>query len=155
MASKTESKPLFTLPVVLVAAIAIALGGAMWYFERGNAVRPQGPVLTDTAKAYVRNLKLDGVTMKATENAVHQQLVEIEGNITNAGDRHVKSVLLSCVFYDAYGQVVLKERVEIVRARTGGIQPNERKMFRLPFDTLPASWNQGMPQLVIAEIVFG
>ncbi|MBL8220676.1 MAG: hypothetical protein JNL62_15705, partial [Bryobacterales bacterium] len=59
------------------------------------------------------------------------------------------------IFYDPYGQVVLKDRVEIVRVKTGGIQPGETKPFRLPFDTLPASWNQDMPQLVIAEIVFG
>ena len=51
--------------------------------------------------------------------------------------------------------MVLKERVEIVRGRLGGLKPGETKDFRLPFDNLPQSWNQGMPQLVIAEIVFG
>src|SRR5262249_21912055 len=102
-----------------------------------------------------RNLKLADVTMKATESAVHAQLVEIEGQITNAGDRALKSVLLYCIFYDAYNQVVLKEKVEIIKAKFGGIKPGETKTFRLPFDTLPGSWNQSMPQLVIAEIIFG
>jgi hypothetical protein len=155
VASKPPSKPLFSLPVVLTAALVLAIGGGVWYLERGRGEPEKGPVLTADAKAYVRNLGLSGVSMKATENAIHQAVIEIEGKITNNGDRHLKSVRLSCIFHDAYGQVVLKERVEIVRARLGGLKPGETKEFRLPFDSLPQSWNQGMPQLVIAEIIFG
>jgi hypothetical protein len=61
---------------------------------------------------------------------------------------------LTCVFYDRYGQIVLRERSSIVRAKDGGLKPGETKPFRLPFDSLPESWNQGMPQLVIGQIVF-
>ena len=93
--------------------------------------------------------------MKATENAIGQQVVEIVGNIRNDGDRELKSVSVQCLFFDAYGQVVLRERVEIVRAKLGGLKPGETKPFRLPFDNLPQSWNQAMPQLVIAGITFG
>lgn len=154
MASK-EEKSLFTVPVMLVAAIGIAVGGVVWYLERGPAPDAKGPVLTADAKSYVKHLKLSGVEMKATDAAMNIRVVEIVGNIKNDGDRPLKSVLLNCIFYDPYGQVVLKDRVEIVRAKTGGIKPGETKSFRLPFDTLPQSWNQGMPQLVIAQIVFG
>lgn len=154
MASK-ESKSLLSLPVVLVAAIGIAVGGVLWYLERGPAPEAKGPVLTVDAKSYVKHLKLSDVEMKATEAAMNIRVIEIVGNIKNDGDKPLRSVLLNCIFYDPYGQVVLKDRVEIVRAKTGGIQPGETKSFRLPFDTLPGSWNQGMPQLVIAAIVFG
>ena len=83
-----------------------------------------------------------------------QTLVEILGNITNFGDRDLASVEVNCVFYDSYGQVVLRERVPIVRRDRGGIKPGETKDFRLAFDTIPESWNQALPQLVIARIVF-
>ena len=154
-ATKSKESPLFSLPMVLFVAMAIALGGGFWYLEKSGPPEPKGPVLTPEAKAYTRQLTLNEVSMKATENAIHQAVVEIEGNITNTGNRHLRSVLLSCIFYEAYGQIILKERVEIVRARSGGIKPGETKSFRLPFDNLPGSWNQRMPQLVIAEIIFG
>ncbi len=154
MASKADTRPLIGLPVILVAMVGIALAGGFWYLERAAKTPAKGPVLTSDAKAYTRNLKLSEVDMKATESAAHQMLVEITGKIGNAGDRKLRSVLVSCIFYDGYGQVVLKERVEIVKARIGGLAPGETKPFRLPFDTLPGSWNQGLPQLVIAEIVF-
>jgi hypothetical protein len=154
VASKPESKPLISLPMILVICLGIAIAGGIWVLER-NPAGPSQPVLTPEAKAYVRNLKLSGVEMKAAESAVKLQLVEIVGNIGNAGDRPLKSVQIQCIFYDPYGQVVLKERVEIVRAKSGGLKPGETKSFRLPFDSLPGSWNQGLPQLVIAQIVFG
>jgi hypothetical protein len=36
----------------------------------------------------------------------------------------------------------------------GGLKPGETKSFRLPFDAVPAGWNQQMPNLVIAGIDF-
>jgi hypothetical protein len=39
-------------------------------------------------------------------------------------------------------------------AGNGGLKPGETKSFRLPFDDLPDSWNQAMPQLVIAGVKF-
>jgi hypothetical protein len=93
--------------------------------------------------------------MKATDNALGQTLVEITGRITNAGDRPVERVVLQCVFYDPYSQVIARELVAIVRARDGVLFAGETRRFRLPFDELPDTWNQVMPQLVIAEIRFG
>jgi hypothetical protein len=51
--------------------------------------------------------------------------------------------------------VVLRERVPIVSRKIGGLAPGEIKNFRLAFDNIPESWNQALPQLVIAQIVFG
>jgi hypothetical protein len=66
----------------------------------------------------------------------------------------VENVILQCIFYDPYSQVIARELVPIVRARDGVLYPSETRAFRLAFDTLPETWNQTMPQLVIAEIRF-
>ena len=50
--------------------------------------------------------------------------------------------------------VNLRERVAIVGRRTGTLSPADKKGFRLAFDSIPESWNQTMPDLVIAGIVF-
>jgi len=64
-------------------------------------------------------------------------------------------VEINCVFYDPYGQLVLRERVTVVGRRTGPLAPGDKKSFRLAFDNIPESWNQQLPALVIAQIVFG
>jgi hypothetical protein len=130
------------------------LGGAAFlYLERSKPASQDLP-LTPEAKAYVRNLKLSDVDMKATESYFKQVVVEISGKIENAGDRDLSVVEIYCVFYDAYGQLVLRKRLPIVSQRMGGLKPGETKSFRLPFDEIPESWNHAMPQLVIAGIKF-
>jgi hypothetical protein len=92
--------------------------------------------------------------MRAHESYLKQEVVEITGKITNTGDRVLDSVEIVCVFYDPYGQVILRERVAIVSRKMGKLAPGESKPFRLAFDNVPESWNQAMPQMVIAAIDF-
>ncbi len=141
------------LPLVMVGLL-LAVGAVSFWFLvlRERDLSPAE--LTPEAKDYVRNLQLSGVQMKAAESYLKQAVVEIVGKIANAGDRTLRQVDLNCVFYDPYGQLVLRERVTIVKARTGGFKPGQAVGFRLPFDNIPESWNQAMPQLVIAHVRF-
>jgi hypothetical protein len=144
------------LPVVIVSVLVIVIGVAAWFLLlRGNGRPAQPNALTPEAKAYVRNLGLAEVEMKAKENALGGTLVEITGKLTNKGSQTLRAVDLNCIFYDPYNQAVLRERVPIVRYKAGtGLQPGETRSFRLPFDAIPTGWNQSLPQLVIAAIEF-
>jgi hypothetical protein len=134
---------------VLAVAVALA-GGLLWFVTRPKPAESTS-TLSGDAKAYVRNLKLSEVTMKATESYVGQTVTEIEGKIANAGDRTVQHAEVVCVFYNSYNEVILRERVAIVNT---GLKPGETRTFRLPFDDIPGGWNNQMPQLVIARIEF-
>ena len=125
-------------------------GGLAWLVNRPRPTLETAP-LTPEAKAYARNLPLSEVSMKATESYVGQMVTEIEGKITNSGERGVSQAEVYCIFYNAYGEVILREKVPIVK---GALKPGETRGFRLPFDNIPASWNNQMPQLVIARIEF-
>ena len=153
---KVPSRKTNYLFIAIVSILVVALGAAAWFLLlRGGGAPVQPSPLTPEAKAYVRNLGLADVEMKAKENALGGMLVEITGKITNKGDRALRSVELNCVFYDPFGQPVLRERVPIVRNRAGAsVQPGETRNFRMPFDSIPSGWNQALPQLVIAGIDF-
>jgi Protein of unknown function (DUF3426) len=154
--SKPEPKKATIPPVVVVIALVLAVGlGGFLYLDRTSKKEPPPPPpLTQEARAYARYLKLANVDMKAHESYLKQSVVEITGDIQNAGDRTVKLIEITCVFYDAYGQVVLRERVPIVSPKLGAAAPGQTRPFRLPFDNVPEAWNQVMPQLVIARIDF-
>jgi hypothetical protein len=142
-------------PLYYVAAVVVLLAAAGWGYMRCLDRHGNGDIpLTAEARAYARNLQLSDVEMKASENYFQQAVVEIEGKIANTGDRPLDTVEIYCVFRDPYGQLVLRRRLAIVSGRMGGLKPGESKSFRLPFDDLPASWNQAMPQLVIAGVKF-
>ncbi len=157
MANKvtTEQK---SIPVaVLVVALVVILGaGFFLYLDRASRQPAPSPApLTAEAKAYVHSLQLMDVDMQKHESYMKQAVVEITGKIGNNGGRNLRVVEINCVFYDPYGQLVLRQRVPIVSQKIGGLAPGEIKNFRLAFDNIPDSWNQALPQLVIAEIVFG
>ena len=153
---KEPSRKTRFLPFAIVSVLVVVVGAAAWFlFLRGGGQPAQPNPLTPEAKAYVRSLGLAEVEMKAKENALGGMLVEITGKITNKGDRVLRSIELNCIFYDPYGQAVLRERVPIVRFKGGaGLQQGETRSFRMPFDAIPAGWNQALPQLVIAGIDF-
>jgi hypothetical protein len=142
-------------PTYYVIAILILLGTGVWaYTQYLDRLNTADLPLTPEAKLYTRNLQLSDVELKAKENYFQQAVVEIDGKIANTGPRPLDTVEIYCVFRDPYGQLVLRRRLSIVNARMGGLKPGETKSFRLPFDDLPQSWNQTMPQLVIAGVKF-
>lgn len=148
----------------MVGAVVVLLGAAGFLYLNQAANRPPTapPPLTPEARAYLPNLAFvaaDGATpespkMEAHESYLKQSVVEITGNLQNKGDRPLERVEINCVFYDPYGQVVLRERVSIVGKKYGKLAPGESKPFRLAFDNVPEAWNQAMPTMVIARIDF-
>ena len=88
----------FPTGIAVALAIVLLAGGGAWYFAQARPGASQVPVLTPEAKAYVKNLKLNGVELKATDSAMAKSLIEIVGTITNQGDRKLKLVELNCVF---------------------------------------------------------
>jgi hypothetical protein len=158
VADKTaERRPKIEIPpAAIVGTVVILLGLGAWSYLEYQARKhpPQAAALTPEAKRYVRNLQLSDVEMKAAESYMKQAVVEVVGKIGNKGERALQRVEINCVFRDAYGQVVLRERVAIVGNKAGGLSPGDVKSFRLAFDNIPESWNQALPDLVIAQIVF-
>jgi hypothetical protein len=143
-------------PLAIVLVLLVVLGGAGFVFLNHKAGQPPPPPppLTQEARAYVHHLKLSNVRMNAHISYLNQQVVEITGSVANNGDRKLALVEINCVFYDGYGQLVLRERVPVVSRKMGGLAPGETKQFRLPFDSIPESWNQVMPTMVIAQVQF-
>ena len=156
MATKIAAEKKGISIAALVVALVVILGaGFFLYLDRASHRPPPPPApLTAEAKAYVRSLQLADVEMQKHESYMKQAVVEITGKIGNNGARTLRVVQINCVFYDPDGQVVLRERVPIVSQKIGGLAPGEIKTFRLAFDNIPDSWNQALPQLVIAEIDF-
>jgi hypothetical protein len=153
-AQRVQRKTQIGVPVYVAGALAVLALGIFLYMQYVAKHAPMDAPLTPEAKAYVKNLKLSDVDIKASKSYLNQMVVEIDGKIGNAGDRALDTVEIYCIFYDSYGQMVLRSRVPIVSPRMGGLKQGDTKTFRLPFDEIPESWNQAMPQLVIAGVKF-
>jgi hypothetical protein len=132
----------------------LILGIAAWLTFGPRPAPPPQPVLTAEARQYLANLGLENVHMQAAESYSNQRVIEILGDIANHGSRTVKQALVTCVFRDWGGQVIAQENDYIVGGTAGPLPPGGTKPFRLAFDTIPDTWTQALPTLVIREIKF-
>jgi hypothetical protein len=156
------------MPDVKISPIGFVFGiGALlvfgivgWLTFAPKPAPPPEPVLTLEARQYLPNLQLENVHMQAAESFVNQRVIEILGDIVNHGDRTVKQALVTCRFYDWGGKEVARENAYIVGDTTGALAtagplaPGGTRPFRLAFDTIPDTWTQALPTLVIREIKF-
>ena len=142
---------------LVIGAIVVLLGvGVALYLYWQSQHRQEGAAeLTAEATAYLPFLDLSGVHMAASDTFLEQTLVEITGKIKNRGGRTVASVEINCVFRDINGIEIAREPRVVIGSKTGPLAPQQEKSFRLAFDNLPADWNQTLPNLFVAQIVFG
>ncbi len=141
------------IPLLVGAAVAVGLIAAIFYLNK-PAPRATAGSATPEAKAYLANLELNDVNMKASENFMKQQVIEIEGNLGNKGPRPLQSVDVYCLFYAVDSHEIYRERVPVISAKSRPLKPGETRHFRLPFDNLPNGWNQALPKMVVAQIGF-
>ena len=151
--NSVAKKPIAPL-IVAGVIVAVAIIAALLYLNRPVAKSASDQSASPEAKAYVKSLALSDVRMNASENFMRQQVVEIQGKISNQGPRALRSVDVYCLFYGVDGHEVYRERVAIVASSAAPLRPAEVRSFRLPFDSLPEGWNQAMPKMVIAQIRF-
>ena len=156
MASRAVTRTKLPLPLVFSAAlVAVGAISCLIYLGRSSPETRQNGPASPEARSYVSYLTLTDVSMKATENFMKQQVVEIEGKITNTGARAVEAIDVDCLFRGVDGREIYRERVPIVaQSRVGPMKSSETRRFRLAFDNLPDGWNQALPSLVIARITF-
>ncbi len=140
--------------IVTGGLVLAAIVAAVIYLGRPRPEAPQNGPASAEARAYVSKLTLTGVTMMAHENFMKQQVIEIEGKITNDGQRPVQSVDVYCLFRGVDAREIYRERVPVVRSKGVPLKPKETRSFRLAFDSLPDDWNQALPTLVVAQITF-
>jgi len=167
-------KKKFTIPPMAIVAGIVVLAGAggFLYLDRASKQTPAGPPPPSAeARAYAKNLRfvadggvmLENPKMESHESYLKQSIVEISGNILNAGDRPLNSVEVTWLFKDPgtpmpdgtlYQEVIWRERTSLVTRKSGGLAPGQFRHFSVSFDNVPDSWNQAMPSLVIAGIEF-
>ena len=90
--------------------------------------------------------------MSAEANFLGQEIVYLDGIITNHGSKVVQQLAVRLFFYDVLSQVVLKVDREVLRLRSAPLAPGEERGFQLRLDRLPTTWNRGPPQLQLIAL---
>lgn len=149
-----KEKTAIPIPVLAgVIFVAVVLAVLFLLSSRQQAPEPPQP-LSEDALAYSSQVLLTDLRMSAEANFLGQEIVYLDGKITNHGSKAVRQLVVRLFFYDVLRQVVLKEDREVLRSTSAPLAPGEARDFQLRMDRLPLSWNRGAPQwqLISLEI---
>ena len=143
-----------TLPVGVITALAfgaVVLVGLYLLVGRQSGSGEQSEPSAEAA-AYAEQLSVGELRMSAEENFLGQQVVYLNGKLTNRGNKTIRQLKVRLYFRDTLNQVVLREDQEVIRARSAPLVPGEAREFRLLFDRIPDSWNRQVPQFQLVAL---
>jgi hypothetical protein len=95
---------------------------------------------------------------------VGAKVTYIDGTLTNPGDKTVTHAVVHVTFRDSYGQVAQIEDVPAKILQTSGpypdtidlaalpLAPGQSKPIRLIFERISEQWNQGYPEMQVADV---
>ncbi len=139
-----------------LALVAAVVTGIVMLGSRQS--QPEESVLpqqTDgEALRYAPQTTFFDLRLSAEENFLGQQVVYLDGKLTNSGEKPVRQLKVRLFFRNLMNQVILREDHEIF----GGQQvvgPGQTKEFQIRFDKVPDSWNQVVPQIQIVSLRAG
>lgn len=150
-AEQADERPLLPVPVLAAAIFAAAaLAGLFWLTRRPAAPPPSPP--SQEALAYLSQLGVSELHLSAEGNFLGQDVVYVDGKITNGGSKTVRRLRVRLHFYDTMSQVILREEQDIIRPAMTPLQPGETHAFQLRFDRLPPAWNVQLPQFQLVSL---
>jgi hypothetical protein len=154
-AERREEKPGLPVGVIAGAVFCAVVLAGLFLLSRMQSQPDGPPPITPELEAYLPHLAVGELRMSAEENFLGQQVVYLDGQIANRGDRIVRQLTVRVYFRDSLNQVVLREDRDVIRTGQPGVTPlasGETREFRLLFDRIPDSWNRQLPQFQLVSM---
>lgn len=129
------------LGVTVVIVIAVVLASLYQPSPSGQA-----------ATSYAPQIEFGNLRVSAAETMMAGSVTYVDGSVRNKGDRTVTALTVTMTFHDVMGQIVQTEKTAIVTDKTGPLQPNSIRPFRVGFDHISAEWNQAVPNLAVSAV---
>jgi hypothetical protein len=152
------------LPVGVALAIVLVVVAASVWLDSGTVEAPtvaipdELPSMDDSARAYVGQIEITDLQPSKWENMLGQEVVYLDGRLTNNGDRNIAALELTIEFQDMYGQMVRRDTFRAIGGssavgQASVLAPNQSHTFRAAFESVPRGWNQVTPTVRITGLL--
>jgi hypothetical protein len=149
----------------IIAATVVIVGLGILVVTGGRST-PDAAMGAGMAPAdpYAPKLGFSGIQMSEATSFSGAKVTYIDGQITNSGDRTVTAVTVQVGFHNDVGQFAQRLAVPLSLIRTrepyvdtqpvsaAPIEPGQTRDFRLIFDTVPADWDQRVPEARVISV---
>ncbi|MGH9786707.1 MAG: DUF2393 family protein [Terriglobia bacterium] len=152
---RREERPGLPVGVIAGAVFCAVVLAGLFLLIRMQSDPPGPPPIAPEVEAYLPHLAVGELRLSAEENFLGQQVVYLDGQIANRGDRIVRQLSVRVYFRDSLNQIILRDDRDVVRTERPGaapLAPGEMREFRLLFDHIPESWNRQLPQFQLVSM---
>jgi hypothetical protein len=160
----TDAEPRPWLPVAIAGAvILIAVGILIALFGHRAATPLTGPGLAP-ADPYAASLAITNVHMSEASNFAGGKVTYVDGEIGNNGQKTLTRITVQVAFRNDLKEIAQKETMPLSLIRThepyvdtepvgaDPLKPEDRREFRLIFDSVAPDWNQQYPEIRVIQI---
>jgi len=170
--SPTQQPPSFAPPVRersglppavwgVAALIVVVVVGILIFAGRRKG--PAAPTTLQPPDAYAASLPMTNLAMSESDNLSGGKMTYLDGHIQNTGSRTVTGATVQVVFANDEAMPPAVQTVPLTLVRTTQpyidteplsaepLKPGDSHDFRLPFEAVPANWNQQMPEVRIIQ----
>ncbi len=155
------------LPLMIAAVTGVVAVASLLWLGSGATGTPALPApeklppLDGAARAYLGNITIENLQPSKWGNMLGQDVIYLDGTLTNTGDKKIIALELTIEFKDPYGILVKRETFRPVGApRATGfsafappLPAGASREFRAGFENIPPSWNQGTPSVRITGLL--
>jgi hypothetical protein len=142
----------FLVGVVIMAILFAAFYLAMSHSEQPSPVAQKPLAFGPAEQAYEAEIKFADLNLSAYENMFHQKVTYLNGGITNAGPRTIRTADVTIEFYDAANKVVLRDTRRIIGGTVRALGSGETQSIQIGFESIPATWNGQFPAMRISGL---
>jgi hypothetical protein len=152
------------LPLVIAAAIVLAVaGGLVLFYEHGKS-EPTVTPISAALDPYAVNLPISNLHMSESSNLAGSKVTYLDGSIANTGSRTVTGITVQVLFRDPAHEVAQNEThpMNIIRTRepyidvepvsAAPLKPGYSADFRLIFDTVAQDWDGAFPEIRVVHV---
>lgn len=148
------------LPVAFLVGIGIVslLVAAAVVFSRYSTPsdsQPEKPLPMGPAEQmYAQQIHFLEPKMSRAANFLNQEVTYVFCTVENGGDRKVQQIEITLEFHDPFNQVNLRDKQRLFLPNAPPFLPGQQRDVQIPYEHIPAQWNQVFPTIRVTGLQF-
>jgi len=144
----------FMIGIVIVGLlVGVALLVSKYSTPAGSEVEkplPMGP----EELAYAPQIHLLEPKMSRAANFLNQEVTYVFCTVENGGNRKVQQIEITIEFHDPFNQVILRDKQRLFLPTAQPFMPGQQRDVQVPYEHIPAQWNNVYPSIVVSGLAF-
>jgi hypothetical protein len=148
------------LPVAFmigIAIVAVLVGVALLvskYSTPAGSEEDKPLPMGASELAYAPQIHFLEPKMSRAANFLNQEVTYVFCTVENSGNRKIQQIEITVEFHDPFNQVILRDKQRLFLPTAPAFLPGQQRDVQIPYEHIPAQWNNVFPSIVVSGLAF-